>query len=331
MVTGLNTISIVQITNIWLAADLSLLHTALYMSSRRPTPVMNSSRPRTSVEATRKSRYHSRTQMELVTPSFSSHVSSGITHPSFTFAPGLPDIYPGDTQCWTMGSDNFYAGDMNHIPALSVAPTDLTHQPHWESMGRNDIESSSGFSGSPSNAGYSSPHSEVLLEHVDMFQSQSPLDQFGYFMTAPLTPPHMLDMFDNVYPSEPAMETECELIGPAKLPYSRLICFPPAVRLLTDTCCSAPVRHGQPRPIRSASERSPVSPSSGSSYPHLAKDDHMERVKHNPRNDPRYEEKADKDGYFHCPYASTQEGCSHRPTKQKCIYAYVHHGRGPRP
>lgn len=50
----------------------------------------------------------------------------------------------------------------------------------------------------------------------------------------------------------------------------------------------------------------------------------MERTKHNPnpRNDPRYEEKADKDGYFHCPYFA--EGCTHKPTKQKCIYAYVY-------
>lgn len=45
----------------------------------------------------------------------------------------------------------------------------------------------------------------------------------------------------------------------------------------------------------------------------------MERIKNNPRNDPRYEEKADKNGFYHCPYAA--DGCNHKPTKQKCIYA----------
>jgi len=50
----------------------------------------------------------------------------------------------------------------------------------------------------------------------------------------------------------------------------------------------------------------------------------VERTKNNPRNDPRYDVKADKDGLYHCPYVGT-EGCSHKPTKQKCIYAYVSH------
>lgn len=324
MVLGLNIILIVRMTNTSCAAGLSPLYTTVYMSSKRPTPIMNSSRPRTSVEVIRKTRHDPRTRMEPAITSFSSHVSSDMTHPSFAFAQGLPDVYSGDAQCWTMGPDNFYAGDMNHIPTLSVAPTDLTHQPHWDNMERYDIESSSAFSGPSSHADYSPPLSEILPSHVDMFQCQSPLDQFGYSMAVPLTPPGMLDMFDNACLPEPAMETECEYIGPAKFPYSRLIHFPSTIRVMTDTYCSAPIRHSQPRPIRSASERSPISPSSGSPYPRLAKDDHMERVKHNPRNDPRYEEKADKDGYFHCPYASTAEGCSHRPTKQKCIYAYVY-------
>lgn len=46
----------------------------------------------------------------------------------------------------------------------------------------------------------------------------------------------------------------------------------------------------------------------------------MERAKNNPRNDPRYDAKPDKDGFYHCPFTGT-EGCTHQATKQKCIYA----------
>ncbi|KAK5326057.1 hypothetical protein LTR70_002322 [Exophiala xenobiotica] len=91
---------------------------------------------------------------------------------------------------------------------------------------------------------------------------------------------------------------ECEYLGVSKLQFS-----------------SGPVRHHQPRPIRSASERSPISSASGS-----PKDEPVERTKNNPRNDPRYDVKADKNGLYHCPYVGT-EGCTHKPTKQKCIYA----------
>lgn len=50
--------------------------------------------------------------------------------------------------------------------------------------------------------------------------------------------------------------------------------------------------------------------------------EHPDLLKLNPRNDPRYNQKADKDGYYYCPFRV--EGCNHKLTKQKCIYAYVY-------
>ena len=130
----------------------------------------------------------------------------------------------------------------------------------------------------------------------------------------PPTPP--LSPHEELFPGcNNEQETTCEYIGKSALQFSRsdlsfnfmnVADFP-----------SQPIRQRGPRPIRSASERSSTSSSSGSS-----KDEPRERTKTNPRSDPRYDVKADNDGLFHCPFAGT-EGCTHQPTKQKCIYAYV--------
>ncbi|KIX04064.1 uncharacterized protein Z518_07617 [Rhinocladiella mackenziei CBS 650.93] len=75
----------------------------------------------------------------------------------------------------------------------------------------------------------------------------------------------------------------------------------------------------QPRPIRSASERSDSSSEQSTSTvePRNSKEDSFDKVK--ARSDPLYEAKADKDGLYHCPMFKEAK-CTHKPTKQKCIY-----------
>ncbi|EXJ82608.1 hypothetical protein A1O3_06421 [Capronia epimyces CBS 606.96] len=75
----------------------------------------------------------------------------------------------------------------------------------------------------------------------------------------------------------------------------------------------------QPRPIRSASERSDSSGEHATVHveaPAL-RDDTVDKVK--ARSDPLYDTKADKDGWYHCPMF-IEAKCAHKPTKQRCIY-----------
>ncbi|KAI1612863.1 hypothetical protein EDD36DRAFT_465010 [Exophiala viscosa] len=76
----------------------------------------------------------------------------------------------------------------------------------------------------------------------------------------------------------------------------------------------------QPRPIRSASERSDFTgqPSNYQTENRISRDEPQgDRVK--ARSDPLYEARPDKSGWYHCPmYKETK--CIHKPTKQKCIY-----------
>lgn len=77
-------------------------------------------------------------------------------------------------------------------------------------------------------------------------------------------------------------------------------------------------RHiAQPRPIRSASERSDLLDEAMISMEtRLTREDPVDRVK--VRNDPLYAAKPQEDGKYHCPMKST--GCNHEPTGQRCIY-----------
>jgi len=118
--------------------------------------------------------------------------------------------------------------------------------------------------------------------------------------------------------SEPAQE--CEYLGVSKLQFARSShpTYRHIIEILTSTRTGR--RLAQHRPLRSASERNYATPTSESPNLSCSKDESMDKTKNNPRNDPRYDSKADKDGYYHCPFA--HEGtCSHKPTKQKCIYA----------
>lgn len=76
----------------------------------------------------------------------------------------------------------------------------------------------------------------------------------------------------------------------------------------------------QPRPIRSASERSDTigMPRHLPTEIRTPSDEPFgDRVK--ARSDPLYDAKPDKDGWYHCPmYKETK--CVHKPTKQKCIF-----------
>lgn len=201
------------------------------MSFKRTTAVMNSSRPRTSVQAIRKPRQSSRIQQGTIPPPFSNHVSSGMIHPGFALASGSPDLYPEVSQYWPVMSDNFFSGnDSAHIPALSVAPTELTNQPYWDSTTRYDLDSSSASSGASSKSCISPPMSEAEMMHVDIFQS--PVDQFAYCSyEMPLTPPadpfDSMELFGNsktdpmVFHPLPEPATECEYLGVSKLQFSR--------------------------------------------------------------------------------------------------------------
>lgn len=205
------------------------------MSSRRTTPIMNSSRPRTSVEATRKPRHTSRTQLEPVNTSFSTHYPSAMTQTSYLPAPGSPDFYSGDNQCWSMMTNSFYPGnDSAHIPTLSVAPTDLTHQPCWEAMTTYEPDMSSVSSGLSSKSCITPPLSQAEMLPYDVFQPSldHSMDQYDYYpdrymtLPEPLTPPEdpMFEMHTNdkneslVFP-----DTECEYMGVSKIQFSRFI------------------------------------------------------------------------------------------------------------
>lgn len=206
------------------------------MSYRRTSPTMNSSRPRSSVEAARKPRHAPRLQMDTVPTSYGHHVSSDMTHASIASMSGSPDFYH-EVGSW----DSFLSGiDSNHIPALSVAPTDLTNVPYWQSMDtRYSLDSSSISSAAPTKTCISPPMTEAEMMHVDMLQS--PLDSFGYWperwgsTAMPLTPPaedYDMELFnDKIDPLDlPLAEptSECIYLGPSKLQFSRsLHCLPP--------------------------------------------------------------------------------------------------------
>lgn len=74
----------------------------------------------------------------------------------------------------------------------------------------------------------------------------------------------------------------------------------------------------QPRPIRSASDRSDLlDDNKASPESRIAKDDQVDKVK--ARNHPLYDATPKEDGKFHCPMKD-KAGCNHEPTGQRCIY-----------
>lgn len=116
----------------------------------------------------------------------------------------------------------------------------------------------------------------------------------------------------------------CEHLGPSKLlPYrsGHFEISPRRTTLLTQMDFSGPSRHNpvHPRPIRSASERSDTQYSgSDTSESKSSKDDNVDKVK--ARSNPLYDARPDKDGWYHCPMVDDYK-CSHKPTRQKCVYA----------
>lgn len=199
---------------------------------------MNSSRPRTSVEVIRKPRHGTRKQQEPAPASFSTYFSSGIMSDGFVLTSGPPDFYPEVSQCWPVMTEGFYSGsDSAHIPALSVAPTDLTH--HWDPMATMyDLELSSASSGSSSKSSYSPPMSGAEMMPINLYHS--PMEQYEHYpgqmatgsLTSPTEPSLFgdLEFFSNdrndpmvMSLSEPV--NECEYLGVSKLQFSRSICL----------------------------------------------------------------------------------------------------------
>ncbi|KAK5086373.1 hypothetical protein LTR05_003541 [Lithohypha guttulata] len=236
-----------------------------------------------------------------------------MAEPNYHVVPSASIYFPEMTSCLPVGDDTSFPGnDGSYIPTSGVAPTDLTF---IHPLGPCDSDTSGPSSG-PLAKPFSPPMTEAEIAQAELYHTtgiDSGMAHLSCYpdqwvMQLPPTPPadpmfEIPDLFDTgrtdslAFEPLPEPATECEYLGVSKLQFSR-----------------APIKHSNPRPIRSASERSPPSSATGS-----PKERHMERSKHNPRNDPRYDVKPDKDGNYHCPYAA--DNCNHKPTKQKCIYA----------
>ena len=270
-------------------------------------------------------------------------LSAALPQSNYDYVSGAPGFAPELASCWQPLTEAYYPGnDSAYIPTSSVAPTELAHPSYWEAMAPYNVASSSTSSSSSGSSTSTKASISPRMSEVEVFQSElyptsgthldmdhfPPTDPWTLPMMMPPTPPadpmfDNLDLFNTSKDDAMAFMNlpdsayeECEYLGPSKLQFSRRVPLSDrATSILTAN--RGPVRHQQPRPIRSASERSPPSSTTGS-----PKDEPVERTKNNPRNDPRYDVKPDKAGLYHCPYVGT-EGCTHKPTKQKCIYAYV--------
>lgn len=317
------------------------------MSIRRKSPNMPPTRTRTSVEAHKRMPRHISGTISPTTyaahPSYLSDMSAS----QFELVSGPAEFYPQVTSCWTSVTDAFYPGsDSAHIPTLSVAPGDLTHQPAFDAsldvamMYEASSSSASSSSGSSSRSSISPPLTEAeIVSCVSGYHPATtqpttfPYSQYpdpawiNHGMPTPPLFPDTMDLFDSgkddrsMFEPLPEPVQECEYLGVSKLQFARSGPPLPAIdsRNVLTLTRTIP-RLAQHRPIRSASERNYASPISGSPEHPYAKDEPIEKAKNNPRNDPRYDAKPDKDGYYHCPF--TREGtCTHKPTKQKCIYA----------
>lgn len=202
------------------------------MSVRRTIHTMNSSRPRTSVEATRKSRHAPRIQQDNVSRTQTIHGLSGLTHSNYALPSVSPDFYT-EMPTWT---DSFYPGTDNHMPVFSVDPNDLTRPPYWDPLHtKYDGDLSSASSAASAKSCISPPMAEAQMMHADMYQL--PEDRFDYFpdpwlcRTMPITPPAepLTDMFGNIKNdpmdfSLPEPATECEYIGVSQLQFARSLC-----------------------------------------------------------------------------------------------------------
>lgn len=170
--------------------------------------------------------------------SFSTHMTSGMTYPGNPLASRSPDFYP-EVAPWM--TDSFYSGiDSNHIPALSVAPTDLTNLPYWDHVNPGyDFDSQSASSAASAKSCISPAMVEAEMMHVDM-HFQSPMDPFGsYHGAMPPTPPEDFDLelFDiskNDLMDVPssAETTECEYLGPSPLQFYKSAHYPTVPRSL---------------------------------------------------------------------------------------------------
>jgi hypothetical protein len=118
--------------------------------------------------------------------------------------------------------------------------------------------------------------------------------------------------------------TVCENLGLSKLQSYRLGYHEVGVGCRLTECTRSASRHciPQPRPIRPSSERTETQSTDYDSMESLQspKDDHLDKVK--ARNDPLYDAKPSKDGWYRCPWVKDSTSkCNHKPTKQKCIYS----------
>lgn len=295
--------------------------------SRKPSPKMTQPRTRASADAPRHvprtmpQNTHIYTQIPNMSPASYHHAPIASGNVSMS-------------SCIPLGDDAFYhpGNDGSYIPASNVAPTALTF---LDTITPYDIDTLSRTSSSSlSSTLPSPPMTEAEIFQSEFYPTTDLQLGIGHFASypdpwvttaGPPTPPEdlfdMPDMFcssknDNMaFPTLPEPATECEYLGVSALQFARSYCssFRANIHVLT---LSRPLpRNSQPRPIRSASERTPPSSASGS-----PKDEPIERTRNNPRSDRRYDAKPDADGYYHCPYAAS-ENCNHKPTKQKCIYA----------
>ena len=136
-------------------------------------------------------------------------------------------------------------------------------------------------------------------------------------------------IFNEEYPSRHRRNTNtmygptyCEDLGESKLQSYRLGRTDTRMSCRLTFANHSATRHSAalPRLIRPSSDRSDTSSSRSDSSDSPSQEDSLDRVK--ARNDPRYDAKPDKDGYYRCPYNNNPDKCNnHKATKQKCIYS----------
>lgn len=278
--------------------------------SRRTSPTMLPSRTRPSADSTIRPRHTPRTLPQAT--ALYTHIPA-MDHANYHLVSAAPMSYPIMAQGFPPDLVSYYPpNDGSYIPASNISPNELefaqcygTEDSGYNSMSSSSSESSDELSPPMTDAELTQTYftQEPYLAGTESYSCQ---DQWlSSVPQCPVTPPpeDQLDLFTNhgtgLLPfqslPEPAIQ-QCEYLGESSLQFSRA-----AVR---------------PRQIRCASTRSPPSSTTGSPT-----ETNIGRVKVNPRNDPRYDAKPDKDGYYHCPYAKGPEVCTHKPTKQKCIYA----------
>lgn len=213
------------------------------MSTRRK-PHNMPSRTKTSMDPNmRIPRHLAGTYPQAAYATYPSYLSD-VPNTHYEVVHGSTDFYPQLSTCWTPLTDNFYPGsDSAHIPALSVAPGDLSHHPisdagldsisvfNASSTSSTSTESSIRSSISPPMSGAEMvPCVNVCLPEVDSIPfSYSHYPDPSWTMMPPTPPlfPDTMELIDSgkndplIYDPLSSPIQECEYLGVSKLQFAR--------------------------------------------------------------------------------------------------------------